>query len=66
MDEMTGLLAALLLFTAIVGLVAAYRTDDDGVRAFADSPRRLPDPGPRDLHTVTSGTLGRAHVPNWG
>lgn len=63
---MGGFIAALALFAAIAGFVAAMRADDEAVQHFADSPRRLPNPGSRDLHTVTGITLGRAHVPSWG
>lgn len=63
---MGGFIAAISLFGAIAGIVAAMRADDASVQHFADSPRRLPPPGSRDLHAVTGITLGRAHVPSWG
>lgn len=63
---MFGLLIAALLFAGIVGIVASLRADDDSVQSLLDHPRKVPNPGPRDLHTVTSATLGRAHVPSWG
>jgi hypothetical protein len=63
---MTGVLTAVVLFAAIAGLIAGYRTDSDRAESFDDAPRRVPNPGPRDLHTVTGSTLARAYVPSWG
>lgn len=61
-----GLFLALALFIALAGVVASMRSDDEAIAHAFDAPKRLPNPGSRDLHTVTSGTLGRAHVPSWG
>lgn len=63
---MDGFIMAITLFAALVGIIVALRAEDRQVERFADAPRRLPLPGPRDLHAVTGATLGRAHVPSWG
>ena len=60
-----GLLVAVLIFTAVVGIAGALRANDDEIGAFADEPRRVPNPSPRDIHAIT-GTLGHAPVPRWG
>lgn len=63
---MSGLIAAVFLFAAIAALVAGMRAEGASEASLpGDSPRRLPDPGPRDMHAVT-GTLGHAPVPSWG
>lgn len=62
---MTGIFLALLLFGGIATLSGVLLSSDEQVDDFADMPKRLPNPGPRDLYSV-SGTLGRAQVPSWG
>lgn len=62
---MTGFLVAMALFGAIAAATsAATRAGADDELALDAGPRRLPNPGARDLHAVT-GALGRAHVPSW-
>ena len=61
-----GLFTAIVFFGALTAAITALRSSDDAVEEFAAEPRRLPDPGSRDLHTVAGGTLGRAYVPSWG
>lgn len=61
---MSGLIAAAALFGAVYFIVTALRAEDSHQTDGHGGPR-LPDPGPRDLHTVTPTTLGRAPVPRW-
>jgi hypothetical protein len=65
-----GIVTALVFFGALTWIITALRESDDhsdvDARAWVEVPSRLPNPGPRDLHAVTGGTLGRAHVPSWG
>ena len=63
---MGGFIAALTLFLALAGIIAAIRAEDEVIDHAFDEPRRLPSPGSRDLHAITGNTLGRAHVPSWG
>lgn len=60
-----GLLTAIAIFAAIIGIVGALRADSDEVDAFVGEPRRVPNPSPRDIY-ATTGTLNRAPVPRWG
>jgi hypothetical protein len=63
---MASLITAFAIFFVVASIIAVLRAEDESVATFADSPRRLPNPGSRDLHTVVGATLGRAHVPSWG
>ena len=63
---MTGFLAAIALFIAIATIIDRVRTDARSINADDAAPRPLPNPGARDVHTVASSTLSRAHVPSWG
>jgi hypothetical protein len=60
-----GLLVAVLVFVAVVGIVGTLHASTDEVDAFVGEPRRVPNPSPRDIH-ATTGMLGRAPVPRWG
>ncbi len=62
---MTGIFLALLLFGAIAAIGGTMLTRDERAEDYADMPRRLPNPGARDRHSVGAG-LGRAPVPRWG
>ena len=62
---MTGIILALLLFGAMATVGGTLLSRDEQVDDFADAPRRMPNPGPRDRHNVGI-TLGRAPVPTWG
>lgn len=62
---MTGIFLALLLFGAIATVGGVLLSSDETVEDFVDAPRRMPNPGPRDLYSVNP-TLGRAPVPKWG
>ncbi|MEO6867500.1 MAG: hypothetical protein ABI200_05720 [Gaiellales bacterium] len=62
---MTGFFTAVVVFFTIVGIISALRADEDALDAMADQPRKLPDPGARDIYTLT-GSLSRADVPSWG
>jgi hypothetical protein len=59
-----GLLTAIVFFGALTAILTALRTTGDSNVGLAE-PKRVPDPGARDIHTV-DGTLGRAYVPSWG
>ena len=61
---MASLITACAIFFVVASVIAALRADDETLQTFADSPKRLPDPGSRDLYAL-SGTLGRAPVPSW-
>jgi hypothetical protein len=60
-----GLFTAICFFGALTWIITELRgtEEPDG---YAPEPKRVPDPGSRDLHTVSGPTLGRAHVPSWG
>lgn len=60
---METFIAAAALFCAVWLVIAVVRAEDT-TPIYGDVPKRLPDPGPRDQHTVT-GTLFRAKVPRW-
>jgi hypothetical protein len=63
---MASFITAAAIFVVIASIISALRTgDDEAAAAFADSPRKLPNPGPRDIYAV-GGTLGSAPVPSWG
>ncbi len=62
---MTGIFLALLLFGAIATLGGVLLSTDESVEDFADMPRRMPDPGPRDRYAL-GHALNRAPVPTWG
>ena len=63
---MTGLLLALLLFSALAATASVLDGRHAVGAGFRDEHvRHAPDPGPRDIHTVSS-SLGRAPVPTWG
>ena len=61
-----GLFTAIVFFGALTWIITALRGSDDAADGYVREPKRVPDPGSRDLHTVTNGTLGRAYVPSWG
>jgi hypothetical protein len=59
-----GLFTAIVFFGALTWAITALRQVDDAA-AYVAEPKRMPDPGARDIHTV-DGSLGRAYVPSWG
>jgi hypothetical protein len=61
-----GLFTAIVFFGALTAVITALRSSEDASDGYVPEPKRVPDPGSRDLHTVTGGTLGRAWVPSWG
>ena len=63
---MTGLLTAIGLFIALTALLAHLRSADDDRTYDGHVPKKLPNPGARDIHAVSGTTLSRAHVPSWG
>lgn len=64
---MTGLLPAIALFIALGALATRLGRDaSSDLPLPGDAPRTLPNPGARDVHTVSGSTLGRAYVPSWG
>jgi len=51
---------------ALVALaIAAIRDDTPALDHTFDAPKRLPDPGARDLYAVGGITLASAPVPSW-
>ncbi|MCW2924556.1 MAG: hypothetical protein JWM98_1960 [Thermoleophilia bacterium] len=61
---MEMLFAAIALFGAVWAVTMAVRAEPRAA-TFEDVPNPLPQPGARDVHTVSHGTLGRAPVPRW-
>ena len=61
-----GMLLAVLTFFVIVAAIGVARAGDDDLHEVIDgSPKRVPDPSPRDRYAVTV-SLGSAPVPSWG
>lgn len=60
-----GLVTAIVCFGALTAIITALRTTGDADGGELVEPRRTPNPGARDIHTV-NGSLGRAYVPSWG
>ena len=58
---LTALALALVVFA-----LAATRDRSPALDHTFDAPKRLPDPGPRDVHAVGGLTLANAPVPSWG
>jgi hypothetical protein len=57
-------IAAIALFGAVWAITMAIRAEESQV-GHGDVPNPLPLPGPRDVHSVSPGTLGRVRVPRW-